>query len=87
MWCKIRKDKLGYDYFSHHVDDFLFSGQGLEQYMKDLEKSYTIPGQEVPKLHLGMDIKIKNKNSWELGRHSYVKEVLEKVKNAFNVDF
>ena len=29
MWYKKRTDKPGYDYFSHHVDDFLITGFGI----------------------------------------------------------
>ena len=29
MWYKKRTDRSGYDYFSHHVDDFLITGVGI----------------------------------------------------------
>ena len=55
LWYRLREDKKGYDYFSHHVDDFLISGKTPLKWIKELEESYTITGKTEPKIHLGMD--------------------------------
>ena len=58
LWYKPRADGSGYDYFTHHVDDFLITGIIVKKFIKDLKKSYTITGNEShPFIHLGMDIK------------------------------
>ena len=38
IWYRLRNDKKGYDYFSHHVDDFLVSGKNPKLWIEQLEK-------------------------------------------------
>ena len=40
MWYKKRTDKPGYDYFSHHVDDFLITGFGILDALAEKENLY-----------------------------------------------
>ena len=74
LWYKPRADGSGYDYFTHHVDDFLITGNNVRKYIKDLKKSYTITGNEShPSIHLGMDIKQFKPHCYEIGSKSYIK--------------
>ena len=37
LWFRLRKDQKGYDYFSHHEDDFLVSGRNQSNVIKTLK--------------------------------------------------
>ena len=80
IWFRLREDESQYDYFSHHVDDFLLSGdESIQRWIDMLEISYTITGKGEPKYHLGYDIEKVDKNCYKLGSKIYVKNELDKV--------
>ena len=54
MWYKKRRDKPGYDYFSHHVIDFLITGFGIMDVLAELKKTYTITRGKMSNQHLSM---------------------------------
>ena len=86
LWYKQREDGLGYDYFTHHIDDFLITGRNVRTYIKDLKKSYTITGNEShPFLHLGMDINQFKPHFYEIGSKSYIKQVSDRVKEILEI--
>ena len=87
IWYRLREDESQCDYFSHHVDDFLLSGdKSIKRWIDMLELSYTITGKGEPKYHLGHDIDKINKNCYKLGSRTYVKNALEKVKRILKTD-
>ena len=87
IWYRLREDESQYDYFSHHVDDFLLSGDtNIKKWIDTLELSYTITGKGEPKYHLGHDIDKIHKHCYKLGSRTYVKNALDKVKRILNVD-
>ena len=79
LWYRLRNDKKAYDYFCHHVDDFLVSGQQPEKWIEQLKKPYTITGKTEPKIHLGMDFKRENDHTWSIGSHSYITDAVKLV--------
>ena len=81
MWFKKRTDKPGYDYLSHHVDDFLITGFGIKDVLAELKKTYTITGGKMPNQHLFMILK-RHPNGYflEIGSHQYVTNILVKEK-------
>ena len=79
LWYKLRENKKSYDYFSHHVDNFLVSGSQPTEWIKQLEKSYTITGKTEPKTHLGMDFNKENTHTWTIGIHSYITDAAKRV--------
>ena len=85
IWYRLREDESQYDYFLHHVDDFLLSGdENIKRWIDMLEISYTITGKGEPKYYLGHNIEKINKNCYKLGSKTYVKNALDKVKRILN---
>ena len=86
MWFKKRKNRPGYDYFSHHVDDFLITGFGLKDVLARLKDTYTITGGQMPEQHLGMSLKRYPEGQCiEISSHMYVQTVLTKVKEVLGL--
>ena len=56
IWFRKRGDKSGYDYFSHHVDDFLITAKNATAILKEIKESYTITGGIMPDHHLVMEM-------------------------------
>ena len=85
FWYRLCDDESGYDYFSHHVDDFICSGENIKRWLEFLKHSYTVTGGEKPEFHLGMDIKSKHKKEKHkliISSHSYLKEIILKIENT-----
>ena len=73
MWYKKRKNKPGYDYLSHHVNDFLVTGFDTKNVLENLKKTYTITGGKMPEQHLGMILKRSDDGSMiKIGSHNYI---------------
>ena len=88
LWYRLRKDQSGYDYFSHHVDDFLVTGKNPDTWVDQLKRAYTISGGEPPKHHLGMDISsydCNNKKFWRIACGTYIIEALKNVCDALGI--
>ena len=86
MWYRKREDWPEYNYFSHHIHDFLLNRFNLHKTLDNLKNTYTITGGTMPKHHLRMSIERNDEgNNINLGSHEYVREVINKIKNLLGI--
>ena len=80
LWYKLANDGKSYDYFFHHVDDFLHTSDEFKEFLTYLKKKYTITGGVFPDVHLGMNIQ-RDDSGITLSSHEYIQQAVDRVKH------